>query len=119
MRNIKHAITILSVLLAVMLTACNRYSDLFEQTDKVVESLYSEYESYGLVGGQDARSFTQDHNYKIEPIGRLVNVRIQHAASSEDYKELCDALKEHYSNDNRVNDVYICNAGTVMIDCRR
>ena len=40
MRNIKHAITILSVLFAVMLTACNRYGDLFEQTDKVVESLY-------------------------------------------------------------------------------
>ena len=34
------------------------------------------------------------------------------------YKELENDLKEHYKNDKRVNDVFINNAGTIMIDCR-
>jgi hypothetical protein len=52
------------------------------------------------------------------PIGRLINVKILKIVKEDYYKELENDLKEHYKNDKRVNDVFINNAGTIMIDCR-
>jgi hypothetical protein len=52
------------------------------------------------------------------PVGRLINVKIMEAVDNEVYKELEEDLKSHYKDDERVNDVYINNAGTIMIDCR-
>ena len=100
-----------------LLTSCDKHADLYKVTDKVVNSLYTEYESYGLQG--DAL-YTKDGKYKVMPVGRLVNVRIEDvSATSTDYQSLEESLKKHYKNNERVNDVYICGGGTVMIDCRR
>lgn len=99
-----------------LLSGCSKYKELYKITDKFVESLYTDYESYGLFGGHN--EYTPDHAYKVMPIGRLINVRIEKVASDEEYEDLIDDLKWHYKGNSHVNDVYRCKAGTIMIDCR-
>lgn len=102
----------------VSLTACNelKYKDLFEQTDYFVEQLETTYQSYGLAGGEPR--YTNDGEYRVMPIGRLINVREEKMNGGPSYEELKDILKSHYKGDSRVKDVYICGYGTIMIDCR-
>lgn len=103
---------------AAALTACNelKYKDLFEQTDYFVEQLETTYQSYGLAGGEPR--YTSDREYRIMPIGRLINVRKEKLDGGPSYEELKDILKSHYKGDKRVNDVFINGYGTIMIDCR-
>ena len=107
-----------TLVMVVALCGCNniKYHDLYEITDDFVESLYSTYQSYGLLGGEER--YTKDGEYKVFPMGRLINVRIEHTATDEEYETLRKALESHYSGDSRVNSVYRCQAGTLMIDCR-
>ena len=95
----------------------SKYGDLFEITDEFVGDLQTKYESYGFVGS-DFTKYTDDNEYKVCPVGRLINVRIEHVATDEEYEELREALESHYSGDSRVNQVYRNGAGTLMIDCR-
>lgn len=53
------------------------------------------------------------------PIGRLINVKILKVVSDEVYNDLMEDLKSHYNKDKRVNNVYINNSGTIIIDCRK
>ncbi len=108
------------ILFNLLLVGCNeiRHQDLFEKTDYFVESLNTQYESYGLLGGERYTQYAEKGKYRIMPIGRLINVRIEQYASSKDYEELRKSLEKHYSHDPNVNRVYICEGGTVMIDCR-
>ena len=92
--------------------------ELYEKTDEFVQSLETTYESYGLLSGSSFSKTTNDGLYTITPIGRLINVKIQKAVSDDEYAELREDLEDHYENDSRVNKVYICQAGTIMIDCR-
>ena len=106
-------------LMAFMVCSCNLGKrDLYKQTDFFVEQLQTNYSSYGLFGGMDDVRYANDGYYKITPIGRLINVRIEEGVDDTEYEKLLNSLKRHYSNDNRVNDVYICGYGTIMIDCR-
>lgn len=113
---------ILNVLLIIAFTfalsGCNeiKHKELFKITDRVVESLYTEYESYGMFGGKE--EYTSDREYKIMPIGRLVNVCIERDASDKEYEDLLEDLQSHYKGNKHVNRVYRCQAGTLMIDCR-
>jgi hypothetical protein len=103
----------------VFMTACSTSkSELFKKTDAFVESLQTTYQSYGLLGGTEHATTTSDGLYTVTPVGRLINVKIQKPVSSDEYEELQKALEKHYKGDSRVNSVYICGAGTVMIDCR-
>lgn len=92
--------------------------ELYKETDTFVQSLSTTYESYGLLGGTKYSKTTSDGLYTITPIGRLINVKIQKVVNDEEYEKLRKGLEKHYKNDIRVNGVYICEAGTVMIDCR-
>ena len=115
----KYIFAIAVVFTCVMSSSCgSKYSDLFSITDEFVESLQTTYESYGLLGGTDKTKYTKDGEYKVFPLGRLINVRIERAASDEEYENLQKILQKHYAKDTRVNDVYRCQAGTLMIDCR-
>ena len=96
----------------------NQYKNLYEHTDYFVESLETTYNSYGLLGGLDHQKITEDSLYQITPMGRLINVKILEVVEFSEYEDLKEKLKDHYEKDTRVNDVYICNGGTVMIDCR-
>ena len=91
--------------------------ELFTKTDYFVDKLYTEYQSYGLMGMKYTET-TESGSYTISPIGRLVNVKINNYVPQETYEKLMNILKRHYKGDSRVNDVYICQGGTVMIDCR-
>ncbi|MBN9483843.1 MAG: hypothetical protein BGO70_09570 [Bacteroidetes bacterium 43-93] len=106
-------------LTVLLIAGCSRSkSKLYKETDSFVESLSTTYESYGLFGGTEHSKTTEDGKYKITPIGRLINVKIMEAAGDGEYEDLKDDLEGHYKGDARVNKVYICQAGTIMIDCR-
>lgn len=102
------------------LCSCNsiKYGELFEITDEFVNDLQSTYQSYGMFGGMEHTKYTKDKEYKVFPMGRLINVRIEHYADDDEYESLRKALELHYSGDSRVNQVYRNKAGTIMIDCR-
>lgn len=108
------------MLVITSLCSCNRikYGELFEITDGFVDNLNSSYRSYGLFGGVEYTKYTKDKEYKVFPIGRLINVRIEHYADDDEYESLRKALESHYSDNRRVNQVYRNGAGTIMIDCR-
>lgn len=101
----------------IFLSSCSTRGDLYEQTDYFVEQLSTTYQSYGLQGLSDKR-FTKDHKYEIAPMGRLIIVRIEDYATSDEYESLRKDLGRHYKNDKRVNRVYINQGGTCVIDCR-
>lgn len=116
-------------LLSIFMTSCTGISDkaknivepnteLYQITDGFVESLQTTYESYGILGGREHTKYSKDGSYKVMPTGRLINVRIERVAIGDEYETLKNDLKEHYKNNTQVNDVYICNGGTIMIDCR-
>ncbi len=112
-------------MITILATSCSNLTDtfsknteLYKHTDFFVESLSTTYQSYGMLGGIDYSKSTSDGLYQITPIGRLINVKIKKAVSDKDYNELKEDLKAHYNGNHRVNDVYICGGGTVMIDCR-
>lgn len=104
--------------ITIIIFGCANNSELFKQTDSFVESLQTQYDSYGIFGGEKYSKTTSDGLYTILPIGRLINVKIQKIASPEEYEDLKKDLEDHYQDDSRVNSVYICQAGTIMIDCR-
>jgi len=107
------------VLTLLLIAGCSQSKrELYKETDSFVESLATTYESYGLFGGTEHSRTTEDGKYKITPIGRLINVKIMEAASDNEYENLRADLEGHYKGDARVNKVYICQAGTIMIDCR-
>lgn len=96
---------------------CSTKSELYKETDSFVQSLQTEYKSYGFSPEKYSKT-TSDGLYTISPIGRLINVKIQKVVSTEEYENLKKDIEEHYQGDTRVNSVYICQAGTIMIDCR-
>ena len=100
-----------------MCASCNSRSDLYEQTDYFVTQLSTTYQSYGLQGFSDKR-YTKDRKYGVTPMGRLIIVRFEQYATSDEYESLRKDLERHYKNDYRVNRVYINQGGTVVIDCR-
>lgn len=112
--------TIYITIILATLCSCNniKYHELFEITDDFVEKLQSTYQSYGMLGGMEYTKYTKDKEYKVFPMGRLINVRIERYADDDEYEDLRKALESHYSGDSRVNQVYRNNAGTIMIDCR-
>ena len=108
------------LIVLISLNSCNniKYRELYSITDDFVENLQTTYQSYGVFGGIDMTRYTKDNEYKVFPMGRLINIRIEHYADDDEYESLRKALESHYSGDSRVNRVYRNQAGTIMIDCR-
>lgn len=98
-------------------SSCGSREDLYEQIDYFVEQLSTTYQSYGLQGLSEKR-FSRNHKYGITPMGRLIIVRFEDYATSDEYESLRKDLERHYKNDKRVNRVYINQGGTCVIDCR-
>ena len=46
---------------------------------------------------------TTDGLYKVMPIGRLINVRIEESVDKDEYEKLRKDLENHYKKDVRVN----------------
>ena len=108
------------LVILVSLSSCNniKYRELYGITDEFVEKLQTTYQSYGMLGGMEYTKYTKDKEYKVFPMGCLINVRIERHANDEVYENLIQALESHYSGDRRVNRIYRNQAGTIMIDCR-
>ena len=110
---------IIYFMLVAFLVSCSPINkELYDITDTFIESLQNSHESYGIFDSKKHIKTTESGQYQIMPVGRLINVKIMEAVDNEVYKELEEDLKSHYKDDERVNDVYINNAGTIMIDCR-
>jgi len=118
MKNLVAKICILFIFSAIIF-GCSGNNELFKITDSFVESLYSTYESYGAFGSSEFSQTTSDGLYRVMPIGRLINVRIEKVVEDSEYEKLLSSLEKHYKNDTRVNQVYINRGGTIIIDCRR
>lgn len=95
------------------------YSDLFAQIDFFVDKLYTEYENYDAFGKQRVYLTSGQLKFSVAPMGRLINVKYEEVVPNEEYIKLKFILEKYYENDTRVNSVYINNAGTLMVDCRR
>lgn len=114
MRNV-----IICIFSSILIIGCSQSKkDLYKETDAMVESLQTTYKSYGVLNTTEYAKTTSDGQYTVMPIGRLINVKIEKPVSVDEYESLRKDLEDHYHNDNRVNKVYISNAGTIMIDCR-
>lgn len=110
----------MALMTCLILQSCsNKNSELYIETDKFVNSLETTYDSYGILNVEKYAVYTKDSTFRIMPIGRLVNVRIEKEVDEKEYEDLKNNLKNHYEKDSRVNDVYICEGGTIMIDCRK
>lgn len=121
---------ILSTLLLAMtitfsLSSCNKdeedgmdtaYSSLFLKTDYFIDMLDKIYDSYDAIGKKSAD--TSDGNYTVTPIGRMIIVK-KKSYVKKTYKEIRDALDNHYKKSYKVKTVFLNNAGTVTIDCRK
>ena len=100
-----------------------KYHEVFKLTDEFVNILDSEeYKNLCFIDAiqfsHDNVKFTEGGDFQVFPFARLIDIRIQHEASDEEYELLRKALALHYANDKRVNSVYRCQAGTIVIDCR-
>jgi hypothetical protein len=105
--------------LLIFIIGCEQGNkELYEITDSYVKSLETKG-SYSLKGWHKFQKLTSDSQYQVMPFGRLINVKIMKPVAQEVYTELMEDLKYHYKGDTRVNDVYLNNLGTVMIDCRK
>ena len=107
-----------SIMLFIAVGCSPSKKELYEITDGFVQSLDTQYTSYGALGGLEYKKTTSDGLYTVFPMGRLINVKIEEYVESDVYERLRKRLERHYKNDNRVNKVYINQGGTIMIDCR-
>lgn len=89
----------------------SQFTALFNKTDYYVNKLKT-YKS--LVESEK----TTDYKYTVSVIGRLITVK-KNDYTGEPYSTIKDALKYHYRDNYSVNDVFLNNAGTITIDCRR
>jgi hypothetical protein len=105
------------VILIFFFYGCSGNPELYEHTDHFVNSFDTEYESYGLAGLKHKRE-TKDGYYQIAPTGRMVLIKILEPVDKDVYEGLMEDLKSHYSENQKVNDVFINGGGTVTIDCR-
>lgn len=110
-------IAILILFVALIIGCSSSESELFKDTDSFVESLQTTG-SYDILEAAENSKKTSNGLYAITPVGRMINVKIRRGVQIEAYEKLKQDLQDHYRNDSRVNDVFICNAGTIMIDCR-
>ena len=117
-RKILYSLIVTIVAMASFIACSSSKKELFKETDAFVKSLQTTYQSYGILGDTNHAITTSDGPYTITPVGRLINVKIQKIVSNDEYERLRKDIEKHYKNDRRVNRVYICGGGTVMIDCR-
>ncbi len=116
---------IICLLLSIFFVACNpeklfvdpEKEELYKICDKFIDSLSTYYESYGLYGGLDKIKVTKKGEYKIFPMERLINIKINRQVDKDTYELLRKDIERRYKKDSRVTDVYICKGGTIMIDC--
>jgi hypothetical protein len=109
---------IISVLVALVFTSCENKRELYKQVDYFVEQLDTYYSRYDAYGKHSTSVVCGNTIYNVSPMGRLIVVKINKYVPSSEYEKLSKSLERRYKNDNRVNDVYINRAGTVVVDCR-
>ena len=106
------------VFTACLLSSCDSKKELYNQVDYFVEQLDTYYEHYDMFGNHRTQVVSGKQVYSVTPMGRLINVKIEDYVSDSEYEKLRKSLEKHYKGDRRVNEVYICQAGTIMVDCR-
>ncbi len=90
-------IMMMALMTCLILQSCSdnnkQHSELYVETDKFVNSLETTYDSYGLLNFEMYTVYTKDSTFRIMPIGRLVNVRIEKEVDKKEYEDLKNDLK--------------------------
>lgn len=99
-----------------------KYKELFSITDKYVSSFVgnennSSGESKELSKDGYYKEVTADGYYQVISFDGLINIKIMDAVDKDVYEKLMKSLKAYYKNNKIVNEVYICQTGTIIIDC--
>lgn len=103
-----------------IISSCSniRNRELFAITDDYVENLNLYKGNGGILGMIGEEKKTEDGSITVCAVGRLIVVKLEYVAKEGEYERLKEDLEDRYSNDSRVNKVYINQGGTVVIDCR-
>ena len=88
----------------------------------IVEGFVTELENpattFPLMKAAKLGQLTTCGTYRVQPLGRMVNVKIMQAVPAVDYEILKNDLAAHFADDARVKRVFVSQVGTVMVDCR-
>ena len=117
MKNFKCLILFIIVGIFTLTSCSNKREELYKITDDFVKELETKY-SFGVFESIDYKKISKDGVYQVMPSGRLIIIKYFNYAEEGEYIKLRDDLAAHYSDDQRVRDVYINRGGTVAIDCR-
>lgn len=92
-------------------------SSLYHTTDYFVDMLDKVYEHYDAFGKYAKDS--SDGRYTVTPLGRMIVVKKKYSSNTLPYTSIQKGLENHYKKNHVVKEVYLNNAGTVTIDCRK
>lgn len=95
-----------------------KYAEVLNQVDTFVYELDKNYDHYDLYGKHKKDVSSDNKSFSVTPMGRVIIVKVNDVVPDSYYNDVKDNIKKKYENDNRVNDVFINNGGTITIDCR-
>lgn len=122
------------LLIAILMISCNNIDNKIKH-NRINSNINSKYELISIIdkfidtleiipGGYDILNkkkyikYTKDSSYNVMPIGRLINIEINSYLTNDQYEILKNNLIEYYKCNININNIYICNYGTIIIDCR-
>ena len=74
-------------------------STLYKITDEYVKSLYTTHNRYAL---NSAPTYTHDKLYKVQPIGRLINIRREKDVTDKAHEDCANYLMTQHECKDRV-----------------
>lgn len=113
-----------------------KYSQVFEKVNYFVEQLNTIYDHYDAYGKYAETVYMDTIRVTITPHMRIIcvtlgqydcnayqwadelSILIERAHYACESKKLVEALKEHYKDDTRINDIFINGNNYITIDCR-
>ncbi len=93
-----------------------KYNSLFATTDYFIDMLDVYYESYDTLGRKS--TYTEDKQFKVTPIGRLIIVGVCSLDASISTKTTIIALQDHYMDNRKFRGVFKNKWKSITIDCR-
>lgn len=108
----KMIITTLTLIIVTALALYIPKKGMYRDISRTIDNIETG-SIYGFTG--DTR---HAGDYSVTRLGKLIIVKIDGPASSERYEFLRLQISAFYALNKRVHDVYINEAGTIVVDCR-
>lgn len=120
MKHLNHYIRFSqTVILVSLLFSCSRLRnrELYAITDDIIENISMYYTAVPF-DYVVAEKFSNDGKIMVKVIGQYIFVELLYDADRSEYERLMDHLSDRYSNNPKVNSIFINNRGTITIYCR-